>query len=93
MSNVFGNRSESSTSNEVKSVLSDNKLHEFTSPESKFSILMPGFPKIEKSSETVDNQEVNLTSYTRVIDNHLKLYKVEALDFGSSKQLPGLEKN
>jgi hypothetical protein len=63
-------------SNQVKSVLSDNHMQDFHSPENNFTIRMPGYPVATKA--TVDGMEQ--TTYQRTIENETKQYIVVVYD-------------
>ena len=83
--NVLNNKSEDSPSNQVKSVLSGEEMKTYSSPENKFSILMPGFPSIDKTTIKDGDKDIPLTSYERIVDNRTKNYTVKVYDYTGFK--------
>ncbi len=77
----FTNNGENSTRNQVKSAFSNDAMKDYSSPENKFTIKMPGFPSIKQSTYQDGGKDIKLTTYTRLIDNNSKLYTFEVHDY------------
>lgn len=81
MFNLFENKSETNPSSKVKSVFSDEEMRDYHSPENGFTILMPGYPDINKSSIDRENESIPVTTYKRTIENGSKNYTVAVYDY------------
>ena len=74
-------KGESSTTNQVKSVLSGDEMKEYHSPENNFTIKMPGFPAITKKNIKAADKEVPQYVYERRVENNSQLYLFEVNDY------------
>lgn len=79
--NMMNSQSESSPSNEIRSVFSDEQMKEYSSPENNFTINMPGFPDIKERTYKDGDKDIKLTSYERRIEGNSKLYTFEVHDY------------
>lgn len=79
--NLFDTGKESTTGNQVRGVFSGEELKTYTSPENKFSILMPGVPSIKKSSNQAGENTIPITTYERLADNNSKNYTFAIYDY------------
>lgn len=78
---TLSNKGESSTANQVKSVLSGEEMKEYRSPENKFSINMPGFPSISNKTYKDGNRQIPQTIYERRLENGSQVYVLEVNDY------------
>lgn len=79
--NVINNESETSPSNQVKSVFSGDEMRDYNSPENKFIIKMPGFPQIDKTTVSDGGKDIPITSYQRIIEDGAKNYSLKVYDY------------
>lgn len=79
--NLLSNNNESSAGNQVRSVFSGEELKTYTSPENKFSILMPGVPTISKTTNQSGDKTIPITTYERLVDNKTKNYTFAIYDY------------
>lgn len=77
----LNNDGEDSTRNQVKSAFSSDEMKDYSSPENKFTIKMPGFPSIKQSSYQDGGKDIKVTSYQRLIEDNSKLYTFEVHDY------------
>ena len=87
---VVSDKGEDSATNQVKSVLSGDEMKEYHSPENQFTIKMPGFPTVNKTVNKSFENEINITTYERVIENRTKNYTFAVYDYGA-KQLTDID--
>lgn len=81
--NMFNNKEEAGTSNQIQSVLSGEELKDYSSPENGFTVLLPGLPTIKKTTGKSDGQDVPITTYERSIQNGDKTYTFAVFDFSA----------
>ncbi len=79
--NFLNGRTGGSTSNQIKSVLSGEELKDYSSPENKFTILMPGIPRITTTTKKTGDKDIPITTYERVIENNSKNYTLAVYDY------------
>lgn len=82
--NIFEAEGESTTSNHVQSVLSRDELKPYTSHDNHFTILMPGIPEINESTENFDQYSIKTTTYQKTIENGSKDYIVIVHDLSTT---------
>lgn len=78
---MVASRSNSSPSNQVKSVFSGEEMREYNSPDNGFAIMMPGFPTITKTTTKSGDKEIPITTYERIVDNRSKNYTLAVYDY------------
>lgn len=83
--NLFSSNGNGSASNQIRSAFSGEELKEYSSPENKFSILMPGLPTISRTSSKSGDKQIPITTYERVVDKGSKNYTVAAYDYTGVK--------
>lgn len=81
VANFFSNKSTGGTTNQIKSVFSGEELKDYTSPENKFTILMPGIPQISTTTKKSGDKDIAITTYQRIIDNDTKNYTFAIYDY------------
>lgn len=79
---LFSQQNNGSATNQIRSAFSGEELKDYTSPENKFTILMPGLPTISKSNGKSDGKDIPITTYERVIENGSKNYTFAVFNYG-----------
>lgn len=79
--NLFRERESGTGNSQIKSVFSGEELKDYSSPENKFTILMPGLPVISKSKAKSGDKEIPITTYERLIENSSKNYTLAVYDY------------
>ena len=78
---TFARSGEATATNEVRSVFSSDAMKDYSSPENKFTIMMPGFPSIKETTSKTGDKEIPITTYERVIENGAKNYTLAVYNY------------
>ncbi len=80
--NLFSQQTNGSATNQIRSAFSGEELKDYTSPENKFTILMPGLPTIARTSAKSQGKDIPITTYKRIVENGSKNYTFAVFDYG-----------